>query len=38
LFVRIGYRALLLPAALTGFTGLVYAGYRQLHPYSSNES
>jgi len=38
LFVRIGYRALLLPAALTGLTGVVYAGYRHAHPFSSNES
>jgi uncharacterized membrane protein YoaK (UPF0700 family) len=36
LFVRIGYRALLLPAALTGSTGLGYAVYRHLHPYSTN--
>jgi uncharacterized membrane protein YoaK (UPF0700 family) len=36
LFVRIGYRAVLLPAALTGLTGLGYAVYRHLHPYSTN--
>jgi len=35
LFVRIGYRALLLPAALTGSIGLGYAVYRHLHPYSA---
>lgn len=35
LFVRIGYRALLLPAALTGLAGLGYAVYRHLHPYST---
>ena len=34
LFVRIGYRALLLPVALTGLTGLGYAGYRHLRPLS----
>jgi uncharacterized membrane protein YoaK (UPF0700 family) len=37
LFVRIGYRALLLPAALTGLTGFGYAAYRHLHPYSTND-
>ena len=36
LFVRIGYRALLLPAGLTGLTGLGYVAYRHLHPYSTN--
>ena len=36
LFARIGYRALLLPAVLTGSTGLGYAVYRHLHPFSTN--
>jgi len=38
LFVRIGYGALLLPAALTGLAGLGYAAYRHLHPYSTTSS
>ena len=38
LFARIGYRALLLPAILTGSTGLGYAVYRHLHPYSTTPS
>ena len=33
LFGRIGYRALLLPAALTGTSGIGYALYRHLHPF-----
>jgi uncharacterized membrane protein YoaK (UPF0700 family) len=37
LFVRIGYRALLLPAAVTGLAGLGYAGYRHLRLLSANE-
>ena len=37
LFVRIGYRALLLPAAVTGLTGLGYAGYRHLRPLPPDE-
>ena len=32
LFVRIGYDALYVPAALTGFTGMGYAVYRHLRP------
>lgn len=32
LFVRIGYSALYLPAALTGFTGIGYFVYRHLRP------
>ncbi|NUS38672.1 MAG: DUF1275 domain-containing protein [Lysobacter sp.] len=37
LFLRIGYRALLLPAAVTGVAGLGYAGYRHLRPLPTYE-
>jgi uncharacterized membrane protein YoaK (UPF0700 family) len=37
LFSRIGYRALLLPATLTGLTGVGYVFYRQWQSFSGDK-
>jgi uncharacterized membrane protein YoaK (UPF0700 family) len=37
-FARIGYRALLLPAAVTGLAGIGYATYRHLRTHPANPS